>query len=809
MNYKEEYDKLKKELQKHNKAYYQEANPIISDFDYDKLYQRLLILEAQYPELKSKDSPSEQVGETVQGTFSHVSHRIPMLSLDNTYSENELRKFLSKVEEKLPANSVSWSVEPKIDGISINLRYEKGIFVLGSTRGDGTTGDDVTLNLKTLKQVPLFIKHVPDIFEVRGEVYLPHKEFNRLNAERELNGLSPFANPRNAAAGSLKLLDSTEVQQRGLDIFLYALGEVSPEALIPETQIQLLDWFKEIGLPISPYKYCKNQDEIITAVNDLEKSRKTFGFDTDGAVIKLNEFKFRDPIGYTAKAPRWAIAYKYLPEQAETILKSISLQIGRTGIISPVAELEPVKLSGSIIRRATLHNENYIQNKDIRIGDHVIIFKAGEVIPAVLKSLPEKRTGKEIPFIFPKTCPSCNTLLIQRGIVGWSCPNEYCFDQIKTKIEYWCSKNAMDIFGGGKGLILKLVSSGLVKDIADLYTLTLEQISPLLKKKDTPLAQEERLMLFPINPFSQLEFPSKQEENLSKSAKKFLDSLIASKKQDLWRLLTGLGFSSIGTNTAKILAKNYMSLDQLEEASAEEIAQIPGIGMLSSQNIFQWFRIPTNIKLKQRLRKLGINFYSSIYDESNAIPKGPIAGKTFRLLNSLPETTKVEIISLAQKYGGIFKTSPNSFSNTHFFIISEQTDLFDLEEIEKATTAGTKIIKASQFKGLIEDAQNRLKYHKELYNKFAPQRKHIHPTIFSDTLFAITGSFSTMSRNDLKLLVEQYGGKITSSISKKVNYFLMGTKPTSYKVQKAKELNIPILSESDFMILLDKNKSKQ
>jgi DNA ligase (NAD+) len=405
------HSQLADEIRQHDHAYYVQAQPTISDQDYDRLYHELLDLEAQFPELVTPDSPSQRVGGQPLKEFRPVKHRKPMTSLDNTYSQEELREFVARVQRLLPNETLDWVVEPKIDGLAINLRYEQGVFTCGATRGDGTTGDDITANLKTIRSIPSKLRvpsgkadGLPNLLEVRGEVYLGKAGFAKLNAERKAVGEETFANPRNAAAGSLKQLDPRIVAKRPLDIILYNVGAVEGAKAPFQTQAEMLAWLKTLGFRTPDQTWhCKSADELIAAIDELDQLRRKFSYETDGAVIKLNSFAQREKAGFTSKAPRWAIAYKYAAEQAETLLKSITVQVGRTGKLTPVAELEPTFLAGSTISRATLHNEDYIRQKDIRIGDTVTIEKAGEVIPAVVDVVLTKRVGKETLFRFPQT----------------------------------------------------------------------------------------------------------------------------------------------------------------------------------------------------------------------------------------------------------------------------------------------------------------------------------------------------------------------------------------------------------------------
>ena len=685
---------LVEEIRRHDRAYYVEAKPVISDRDYDRLYHELLDLEKEFPEFATPDSPSHRVGGAPLTEFKSVRHAVPMMSLDNTYSREEVGDFVKRVQKLLPDEKLEWVVEPKVDGVAVSLCYENGQFIVGATRGDGTTGDDITANLKTIRSVPLTlvgtrstasptskirdaVESVPTVLEVRGEVFLPHAGFEKLNTERKSAGEEIFANPRNAAAGSLKQLDPKIVAKRPLDIILYGIGAPStvsaktgnqhavPEAGAPQTQIELLNFLKSLGFK-TPERtwFCRTEDELITAIAELDTVRKKFAYETDGAVIKLNSFEQQRRVGATAKAPRWAIAYKYAPEQAETKLKAITIQVGRTGALTPVAELEPVFLAGSTISRATLHNEDYIREKDIRIGDTVVIEKAGEVIPAVVSVVLKKRIGDGKKFHFPKTCPECGANVAkeigddeEEGAI-WRCVNPDCPAQVRGRLEHWCSRGAMDIEGGGEALAALLVKSGLVHDVADLYSLKMEQIAAL-------------------------------ERMGEKSAKNFIDAVAASKSRDMWRVLFGLGILHVGAGVAKALARHFATLDQVFAASAEQLTETEDIGEVIAQSIVQWYGDPANRKLIERLSLAGLNFKSSLYQP--AAKAGPFAGKTFVLTGTLPTLTREVATAKIEALGG--KVSGSVSKKTDYVLAGEDAG----SKLDKAQKLGVKIINEAEF----------------------------------------------------------------------------------------------------------------
>ena len=653
--------RLVAEIRRHDHAYYVAGQPAIADQDYDKLYRELLDLEQAHPGLASPDSPSQRVGGALLGGFQSVRHAVPMMSLDNTYSQKELLDFVKRVEKLLPGEPLEWIVEPKVDGLAVSLRYENERFLGGATRGDGAQGDDITANLKTIRSLPLKLPPQPGlaVLEVRGEVFMTRTGFEKLNAERKAAGEETFANPRNSAAGSLKQLDPKIVAQRPLDIVLYALGQVTAEAK-PASQREMLDWLKALGFK-TPERtwFCRSAEELIAAIQELDQVRAHFNYETDGAVVKLNSFDQQSRIGATSKAPRWAIAYKYAAEQARTKLKAITIQVGRTGALTPVAELEPVFLAGSTIGRATLHNEDYIREKDIRIGDTVVIEKAGEVIPAVVEVVKENRTGGETSFGFPTACPECGSKTAKEvgadestGAI-WRCVNPECPAQVRGRIEHWCSRGAMDIEGGGEVMAAQLVKNQLVRDIADLYDLRLE-----------PLVALERMG--------------------EKSAGNFLAGLTASKTRDLWRLIFGLGILHVGAGGAKSLGRHFATLDDILAAGPEQLAAAADIGEVITQSLLTWRNDIRNQKLIERLRAAGLNFQSQLYQPQAAA--GPLTGKTFVLTGTLPSLTREAAAAKIEARGG--KVSGSVSKKTDYVVAGADAG----SKLEKAQKLGVKVI---------------------------------------------------------------------------------------------------------------------
>ncbi|MDA1276672.1 MAG: NAD-dependent DNA ligase LigA [Verrucomicrobia bacterium] len=658
---------LAAQIWQHDHAYYNLANPAITDPEYDRLYRRLLDIEKEFPDLITADSPSQRVGGAPLKEFKSVQHLNPMLSLDNTYSENELREFVSRVRRLLPGESLDWIVEPKVDGVAISLRYENRVFAIGVTRGDGTTGDDITANLRTIRSIPLRLPDgAPNMIEVRGEVYLTRTGFAKLNDDRIALGEPPFANPRNAATGSLKQLDTRAVAKRPLDIVIYGVGVVEPKQQDLDRQAVVLEYLKTLGFKTPERTWpCHSPDLLIDAIRELDEIRHSFPYETDGAVIKLDSFLLRERAGFTAKSPRWAIAFKYAAEQAETKLKAVTIQVGRTGALTPVAELEPVLVAGSTVSRATLHNEEEMRRKDIRIGDTLVIEKAGEVIPAVVSVVLSKRSGNEKLFLFPNKCPECEAK-VSRSIgqgdepsgVVLRCTNSDCPAQVRGRIEHWCRRGAMDIEGGGDVLIGQLVRAGLVRNAADLYTLRLDQVAGL-------------------------------ERMGEKSALNFLHGLEASKQRDLWRLIFGLGIFHVGTGVAKSLARNFASLDDLRRASREQLTEISEVGDVIAASLAQWFADPRNQELLERLREAGLNFQSSLHTVT-AAPKR-FSGKTFVLTGTLPSLSRDEAAARIESLGG--KVSGSVSKKTDYVVAGDEAG----SKLEKAQKLGVSILDEAEF----------------------------------------------------------------------------------------------------------------
>lgn len=661
---------LRREIERHNYLYYVEAKPEISDREYDRLYRELVDLEAAFPDLITPDSPTQRVGGQPLKEFKPVRHTIPMLSLDNTYSYPELRDFDLRVRKLVPGEKISYVLEPKVDGVSISVRYENGVLILGATRGDGATGDDITANIKTIRAIPLKLiapRHtaLPRVLEVRGEAYMPRAAFAKLNERRIAAGEEPFANPRNATAGSLKQLDPKVVAQRPLAAVFYGIGEA--QGISFETQADLLEALAGFGLP-TPHRWwvCENIDEVIARAEELQRLEASLPYEIDGAVIKVNTLRLWSVLGTTAKAPRYAIAFKYAHEQAQTLLKAITVQVGRTGVLTPVAELEPVFLAGSTISRATLHNEEEIRRKDIRIGDTVIVEKAGEVIPAVVGVVMEKRPKDAKPFNLVQhvhhRCPACGgPIRKDPEFVAWRCENVSCPAQLKRTIQHFASRSAMDIENLGEVLIHQLVDRGLVKDAADLYRLNVQDIENL-------------------------------ERMGPKSARNVVEAIEGSKRRELWRLIHGLGILHVGEGAARKLADHFRSLDALEAASKEDLMQVADVGPVMAESIYDFFQNPKNKHLLQRLKAAGV---SPIAPSATMTRGGPFAGKTVVITGTLSGFTREQAQEELRRRGA--KVTDSVSKKTDYLIVGSEPG----SKLQKAQSLGVRILNEQEFTSML------------------------------------------------------------------------------------------------------------
>ena len=653
---------LREEIQEHNRRYYEEAAPSIGDRDYDRLYKELVDLETQFPQLKAPDSPTQRVGGKPLKAFTQITHRIPMLSLDNTYSEEEVADFYARITKLLPNEKIPVVIEPKVDGVAVSLLYENGKLRHAATRGDGTVGDDITQNIKTIGSVPERLRgEAPKILEMRGEVFMDKKGFEKLNVERAKAGLPVFANPRNAAAGSLKQLDPAIVAKRPLGVVFYGTGAV--EGVDLDLHSKMFSLFKKLGLPSSDRWWPANSvEEILRAIHELDRVRHDFPYQTDGAVVKVDSFAQRERLGFTAKSPRWAIAYKYEAERVETRLIDIVVQVGRTGVLTPVAMLEPVTVSGSTVSRATLHNEEEIARKDIRIGDRVVMEKAGEVIPAVVSVLTEARTGKEKKFRMPTICPECGSKVVkEEGQVAVRCINGQCPAQLKRRIEHFASRGAMDIEGLGEMMVEQLVNQELVRDVSDIYELTAEKMSIL-------------------------------ERMGEKSISNLLEAIESSKTRPLWRLIFGLGILHVGVSASRALADHFRGLEKLMDASVDELQRISDVGEVVAQSIQQFFQEKRNRKIIERLEKLGVR--PQIEPRRAQTADSPFVRSTWVLTGTLSQPRE-EIAEMIIQRGG--KVSGSVSKKTNYVLAGEEAG----SKLDKAKKLGVRVVDETEFRKML------------------------------------------------------------------------------------------------------------
>jgi DNA ligase (NAD+) len=653
---------LRRTIGEHNRRYHEEAAPTISDREYDRLFSELEDLETRFPNLASPDSPTQRVGGKPLKAFAQITHRIPMLSLDNTYSEEEVTDFYRRMERLLPNEKIPVIIEPKVDGIAVSLLYEKGELRYAATRGDGSVGDDITQNIRTIRTVPKRLKgNAPDILEVRGEAYLDKSGFTKLNEERRKADLPEFANPRNAAAGSLKQLDPAIAAQRPLGVVFYGTGVIEGAAL--ERHSELFPLLKELGLPGSEgWRRADSVEGILRAIHELDGVRHGFAYQTDGAVIKVDAFAQREKLGFTAKSPRWAIAFKYEAERVETRLHDILIQVGRTGTLTPVAALDPVTVGGSRVARATLHNEEEIERKDIRIGDVVLIEKAGEVIPAVISARTDLRTGSERKFRMPKKCPECGSLVVKdEGQVAVRCVNSQCPAQLRRRIEHFASRGAMDIEGLGEAMVSQLVEHKMLRDVSDIYEL-----------KAATLGELERMG--------------------EKSVGNLLTAIERSKSRPLWRLLFGLGILHVGVSASRALADHLPNLDAIMKSSVEELQRIPDVGEVVGQSIHDFFRGPGNLEMIEKLREAGLQFKSEEKTVDDSASK--VKGTTWVITGTLSQS-RDEIAELIIAHGG--KVSGSVSKKTSFVLAGEDAG----SKLEKAKKLGIRIVGETELRKML------------------------------------------------------------------------------------------------------------
>ena len=645
----------------HNEKYYNQDSPEIEDFEYDNLMKELIKLEEENPELKRNDSPSNRVGGKPLDKFEQVVHKIPMLSLSNAYSWEDLKDFDSRVREAVGAD-VEYVVEFKIDGLSVGLNYNNGIFESGATRGNGIVGENITKNLMTIKNIPLNIDEKGEL-TVRGEVYISKKDFEEINKIQEEQDQPLYANPRNLAAGSLRQLDSKLTAKRPLDIFIFNLEDINSKQF--KTHSESLEYLKQLGFHVSPeFKVFKTMDEIIEYIKYWTEHREDLGFGIDGMVIKVNNLAQREQMGYTAKSPRWAIAYKFPAERKETKLLDIVVEVGRTGTITPTAVLEPIRLAGTTVSRATLHNEDYINEKDIKINDTVLVQKAGDIIPQVVEVIKEKRTGEEIEFKMPEECPVCGEPTVRlEGEAAVKCINISCPAQIRRGIIHFASREAMDIDGLGESIITLLLKQDLIKDISDLYYLKKEQISVLERMGD-------------------------------KSATNLINAINKSKENDLWRFINGLGIKLIGTKAAKILASEFKDLDKLMNATEQELINLEEFGQTMADSVVEFFKEEKNISVIEKLKEAGVNTKLIESDDAD-IPK-IFEKMKIVLTGTLPTLKRNDAKEMIEKRGG--KATSSVSKSTSFVLAGEEAG----SKLTKAHDLGIKVIDEEKFLQLID-----------------------------------------------------------------------------------------------------------
>ena len=648
-------EELTRTLEYHNNLYYNQDEPEISDYEYDMLLRELENLEAEFPSLKRPDSPTNRVGGSAGEKFSPVTHIVPMESLHDSFSAEELREFDRRVKETAP--DARYVVEPKFDGLSVSCEYRNGVFVRGSTRGDGTTGEDVTDNLMTIKSLPKRIPNAPEFLEVRGEVYMSFKSFEELVRRQEENEEKPAKNPRNAAAGSLRQKNAKITAERALDIFVFNIQQVTDVTLTSHRQS--LDYLAELGFPTSFYTVCDTIDEVLEEIKKIGDNRGEYDYAIDGAVVKVDSFDIREQLGSTAKYPRWAEAYKYPPEEKPTKLLRIEINVGRTGVLTPVGIFEPVLLAGTTVSRATLHNKDFIEEKGIQLGDTVIIRKAGEIIPEVLSVSEHAPDGE--PFRFPEYCPSCGSPVSQDDEAAIRCTNTDCPAQLIRHLIHFVSRDAMDIDGLGPAVLEQLTAANLLHSPADLYRLTAEDIIALDRKAE-------------------------------KSANNLIAAIEKSKDSELYRLVYALGIRNIGLKGAKLICENFLTIDDIMNAQAEDFEAIDGFGAIMAQSVANYFRLPGTIELIDQLKSLGLRM-----KPSEQKPKGGLfEGKTFVLTGTLPTMKRSEASKLIEAHGG--KTSSSVSKKTSYVLAGEEAG----SKLTKAQTLGVPILSEEEFLAMLD-----------------------------------------------------------------------------------------------------------
>ena len=653
-------EELKKLTEYHAKKYYDEDDPEISDFEYDMLLLELRNLEKEFPEFITSDSLTQHVGGNVKEGFQKVEHIVPLQSLQDIFDFEELYAFDERVSKTLENEKIEYVVETKIDGLSVALEYEKGVFVRGATRGNGLVGEDITENLKTIKNIPKKLKEPVDII-VRGEVFIGKEEFEKMNEERIQNEEPLFANARNAAAGSLRQLDSSITAKRPLDIFIFNVQK--SDTINFKSHKESLDYLEKLGFNVNPVRVlCTSIKDVVTEIENIGKNREALTFGIDGAVVKIDDLKQREVLGTNYKTPKWAIAYKYPPEQKETILKEIDCQVGRTGAITPMAILEPVQVAGSTISKTTLHNEDFIKEKDLKIGDTVVLQKAGDVIPEVVRAVTEKRTGNEKEFVMPRICPVCGAKAVrEEGEAAVRCIGVECPAKQYRSILHFASREAMNIKGLGDSLVEEFINRGFINNIADIYSLKFEQVASLKK-------------------------------NGNKFAQNMIDSIEESKKNEFYRVINGLGIRHIGVKAAKQLAKRFKNIDNLKNASFEELIEIDDMGEIMAQSVYEFFSQEQAEDLIEKLKLSGVNMEV----EENASSDLRFEGKVFVLTGALEKYSRKDAEEIIEKFGG--KTSSSVSKKTDYVLAGEDSG----SKLVKAQTLGVTVISEQDFDNMIK-----------------------------------------------------------------------------------------------------------
>lgn len=665
MAVEQQIEKLRAQIRNHDRLYYVEATPQISDLEYDKLLGALKKLEAEHPDLITADSPTQRIGDQPVSHLQSVEHRIPMLSIDNTYSLDELRDYYQRTKKNLPDEPIEWLVELKIDGAAASVIYEQGILRMAVTRGNGRVGDNVTHNIRTIPDLPLRLSgdQIPEVFEIRGEVYITNTDLAELNERQVAKGEAPYANPRNTAAGALRLQSAQQCAERKLRMFCHGVGYT--EGYHATNNSEFLEHLRSFGLPATPYvRCCKDFEDALTYCDELIEKLPELDFEVDGIVLKVNDFAQRERLGSTTKSPRWLVAYKFEKYEAITTLNAIEVNIGKTGAITPVAILEPVQLAGTTVSRASLHNADEIERKDIRVGDVVVVEKAGKIIPHIVRVEKQERKAKLAKFEFPTHCPECKTLAVKdEGGVYIRCPNPVCPGKVREQLRYFASRNAMDIEGLGDKMVAQLVDSGLVKEYADLYSLTEEKLVEL-----------ERLG--------------------SATANNLLAGIEASKHRGLGRLLNGLSIRHVGQRVAMILADSFGTIERLQEATVEELHETEEIGLIIAESVHRYLHSESGKRIIEDLKTAGVVMKSDRPAPSERT-NGPLSGKTLVVTGTLQQYKRDEIKALIEAHGG--RAASTVSKKTDFLVAGEKAG----SKLEKAKKLGVMVLTEEEFATLI------------------------------------------------------------------------------------------------------------